>query len=145
MNLCPQCGGILNKKIRVGTFVDEGSYDAEGNLLQGCLCFFKSTSLGRAIEGFEKAFNDVLSDHFPGMSKEQVIADVLKMEKGTPLRTRVQRGFTVLNRARERMNELKRKEERESEENDKLKGDAKARGARGDSLTARDWMRIGGG
>lgn len=145
MNLCPQCGGILDKKIRAGTFVDEMTYDIEGNLLQGCLCFYRVPALVRAIEGFEQAFEDLLGEHFEGMSRDQIIADVLKMEKGTPLRVRVQRGFTVLKRARERMSELKRKEEREEEVNEKLKEDAKSRGARGNSLTVRDWMRIGGG
>lgn len=143
INLCPQCGGILDKKMSGGVFVDEKVFDVEGILLQGCLCFYSSGSLARALEGFEMAFTELLKEFFPGKTKNEIIKEVQQMENGIPLKSRVRRGFSVLNRAKARLSEIKKQESKKEEETERAFHERKVGGMKGEPVSVKNWFCAG--
>lgn len=140
--MCPKCGGVLNKEISKGVFSDIRELDMEGNALQGCMCYFTSSVLSRLIESYEIAFLDLLKEHFPGRKKEQILDEVRKLEKNTPLRVRVKKGFDVLRQAKERLLEITRREQLlEKKKEDKI-GVLKENSMAGKAMSIKDWMLL---
>lgn len=131
----------MEKKFRGGSFIDERTRDSDGSLLQGCLCFYKHEVLARAIESFERSFIEVLEEVFPGKKKSEILQEVKKMEKGVPLRMSIQRGFTILSRAREKLKELKSNERKEKLQEEKTALNVKKKAMYGEGMSADDWMK----
>jgi hypothetical protein len=139
MFLCPLCGAMFTRAAVQGAFVDEELYHHEDLALQGCLCYFNLASLEQTVVHCEERLNKQLSARFPGKTLKEIPREIGKLDRHAPLRTALIKKMGNLQRARERLLEL-RKKELAKEQQEEHKTEIVEQSITGCALSLHDWV-----
>lgn len=139
MYLCPLCGAMFTRAVVQGAFVDEELYHPEDLSLQGCLCYFNLASLEQTVAHCEERLNKQLSTRFPGKTLKEVSKEISKLDRHAPLRIALVKKMGNLQRARERLLEL-RKKEMAKEKQAEHKPEIIEQSVTGCALSLHDWI-----